>query len=184
MTMLSRSVPSLSVAVKNGSRPGAEALRTALAESLPKAATLAAKDFEYVSTLGYFTPRVLQGVKVVDAATVDTEMKRGVRYIDTRTAAEFKEGHVPGAVLLPYVEKSAKEADFNGAEDQFDIAKLGGDRNAPLIFGCNGAECWKSFKASQLALKAGYTQVNWFRGGFPEWRSAGLKIATAAPAPQ
>jgi rhodanese-related sulfurtransferase len=47
-----------------------------------------------------------------------------------------------------------------------------------LIFACNGAECWKSYKASQAALKAGFTKVHWFRGGFPEWRAAGQKIAT------
>ncbi len=47
-----------------------------------------------------------------------------------------------------------------------------------LIFACNGAECWKSFKASHAALKAGYKRVHWFRGGFPAWRAAGLKTET------
>ncbi|MDB5732924.1 MAG: hypothetical protein JWQ03_2819 [Variovorax sp.] len=190
VVLASRSVPGLSVAIKPGSKPGAEALRAALAESAPAAAPRAedtrmgartAQDFEYVSTLGYFTPRELPGATVVDAAAVVAGMQRGARYIDTRNAAEFKEGHVPGAVLVPYVEKSAKEPDFNPAEDQFDVARLGADRQAPLIFGCNGPECWKSFKASQAAVKAGYTQVRWFRGGFPEWRAAGLKTDTLAP---
>ena len=45
-----------------------------------------------------------------------------------------------------------------------------------LVFGCNGPECWKSHKASIAALKAGYKNVNWFRGGLPEWRAAGLAV--------
>jgi rhodanese-related sulfurtransferase len=98
------------------------------------------------------------------------------RYIDTRNNAEFNEGHVPGATLIPYVEKSSKDPDFNAAADEFNVDRLGPDKGALLIFGCNGPECWKSHKASIAALKAGYTNVAWFRGGLPEWRSAGLPV--------
>jgi rhodanese-related sulfurtransferase len=113
---------------------------------------------------------------VVDAQTVAQLLQSGAQYIDTRTDKEFAAGRVPGAKLVPYVEKSPKEADYDPAADQFDLTKLPANKAAPLIFACNGAECWKSFKASHAAVKAGYTQVHWFRGGFPEWRSAGLKI--------
>ena len=58
--------------------------------------------------------------------------------------------------------------------------KLGPDRDAKLVFACNGPECWKSFKASQAAIKAGYRKVHWFRGGFPEWRSSGMKFDAAS----
>jgi len=133
-----------------------------------------------VSTLGYFTPRTLPGAKVVDAAGVAQLLQAGATYVDTRTDAEFKAGHVPGAKLVPYVEKSAKEADFDPAQDQFDVAKLGPNKEADLIFACNGAECWKSFKASHAAVKAGYRKVHWFRGGFPEWRSSGQKYDIAS----
>jgi rhodanese-related sulfurtransferase len=190
LVMESKPAPAMSVAVKEGSKPDAEALRAALAVALAggvpgadnaKFVAMNAKDFSYVSTLGYFTPRALPGATVVDAPTVAKLLEGGARYIDTRTEAEFKAGHVGGAKLVPYVEKSAKDADFNATQDQFDVAQLGADRAAPLIFACNGAECWKSFKASHAALKAGYTKVHWFRGGFPEWRTAGLKAEVAAP---
>lgn len=181
----SKPVPGLSVAIREGVRPGPEALNTSLTEALAatgvsraegaKLAPQTAASFDYVSTLGYFTPRSLPGASVVDAKTVAQLMQRGGSYIDTRTDAEFKAGHVPGAKLVPYVEKSAKDADFDAKLDQFDLARLPTDRSAELIFACNGAECWKSFKASHAALKAGYTKVYWFRGGFPEWRSSGQK---------
>lgn len=191
VVMESKPVPGLSVAIKDGSKPGVEALQAALGESLAaagllrsQAATVAYKpdDFKYVATLGYFTPRTLPGANVVDAKTVAQLMQAGATYIDTRTETEFKAGHVPGAKLVPYVEKSAKEADFNAALDQFDVSKLGGDRNAELVFACNGPECWKSFKATQAAMKAGFTKVHWFRGGLPEWRSSGMKFDAVAAA--
>ncbi len=190
LVMESKPAPAMSVAVKDGHKPDAEALRAALMPALAagipgadnaKLVHLSAKDFSYVSTLGYFTPRNLPGATVVDAPAVAKLLEGGARYIDTRTDAEFKAGHVAGAKLIPYVEKSAKEADFNATQDQFDVAQLGTDRAALLVFACNGAECWKSFKASHAALKAGFTKVHWFRGGFPEWRSAGLKAEVAAP---
>ena len=55
---------------------------------------------------------------------------------------------------------------------QWHHRKLPADKAAQLIFACNGAECWKSYKASHAAIQAGYTRVYWFRGGLPEWRSA------------
>jgi rhodanese-related sulfurtransferase/ABC-type phosphate/phosphonate transport system substrate-binding protein len=179
--METQAAPGMSVALRNDSRIAADAFRSALGEALSAAdqgpvVSLKVDDFRYVSTLGYFTPRSLPGAEVVDAATVAQLLARGARYIDTRTDPEFKAGHVPGAKLVPYVEKSPKDADYDAALDQFDIAQLGSDRNAELVFACNGAECWKSYKASHAAIKAGFKRVYWFRGGFPEWRSSGQKV--------
>lgn len=187
VVMESKPVPGLSVALRDGARPGVAAFDAALTEALAsggvlqadnaKVMSLHAADFDYVSTLGYFTPRELPGVQVVEPETVVQLLKGGAIYVDTRTDAEFKAGRVPGARLVPYVEKSAKDADFDPRQDQFDLSRLPQEREAALIFACNGAECWKSFKASHAALKAGYKRVYWFRGGFPAWRAARLEVA-------
>ena len=84
---------------------------------------------------------------------------------------------MPSARWLPYVEKSVKDTDYDAKLDTFDVAKLPADKAAPLIFACNGAECWKSYKASHAALKAGHTRVYWFRGGIPEWRAGERAVA-------
>jgi rhodanese-related sulfurtransferase len=63
---------------------------------------------------------------------------------------------------------------FDASLDQFDLTKLPTDKGAPLVFFCNAGECWKSYKASVVAAKAGYSKVHWFRGGMPEWSSKGL----------
>ncbi|MBZ0092350.1 MAG: rhodanese-like domain-containing protein [Sulfuricellaceae bacterium] len=120
------------------------------------------------------TPASLQGATVVDAAKAKSLMDSGVKLFDTRVANEYAEGHIKGAINIPYKEKSAKSPDFDASQDSFDLSKLPSDKNTPVIFQCNGPECWKSFKSAHVAIKAGYKKVYWFRGGFPEWKAKGL----------
>jgi rhodanese-related sulfurtransferase len=120
------------------------------------------------------TPASLAGVKVVTADEVKKMLDAGVPVIDTRVAAEFAEKTIKGAKSVPYREKSAKAVDFDVAQDQFDLAKLPGDKAAPVVMFCNAGECWKSYKAAVVASKAGWSKVHWFRGGMPEWNSKGL----------
>lgn len=179
----SREVPGLSLAVLRRSALDADTLRQKLLAELVGrvpaglSTRIAAQDFDYVSTLGYFTPRLLAGANLVeDPGHIAQLLAQGARYIDTRTSEEFKQGHVPGAVLVSYVEKSAKDPGYDPAADQFDLQALGMNKSQPLIFGCNGAECWKSFKASHAAVQAGFKNVYWFRTGFPAWRDAGHPV--------
>ena len=120
------------------------------------------------------TPPSLTGVKNVSAEEVKRMLDSGVPVIDTRVAAEYAEKTIKGAKSVPYKEKSAKEPSFDASQDQFDLSKLPADKAAPLVLFCNSGECWKSYKASVVAQKAGYTKIHWFRGGFPEWSAKGL----------
>jgi ABC-type phosphate/phosphonate transport system substrate-binding protein/rhodanese-related sulfurtransferase len=158
--------------------PGAQADATAgVGLDVRHMKPIAVQEYEYVSTLGYFTPRVLDGVKIVGADQVLELMRQGVPLYDTRNAEEYRAGHIRGARSLPYGEKSAKEVGFDAGKDRFDLA--GVERNAPVIFACNGAECWKSYKSCVAALKAGFKQVHWFRGGYPEWVARSLPTDSA-----
>ena len=120
------------------------------------------------------TPASLKGAAVVSAAEANKLMSSGAAVIDTRVAAEYAEKTIKGAKNVTYKEKSTKDVTFDAAQDQFDLSKLPADKAAPLVFFCNAGECWKSYKASVVAIKAGYSKVNWFRGGMPEWQKAGL----------
>jgi rhodanese-related sulfurtransferase len=122
------------------------------------------------------TPETLAGVKIVKAEDVQNALKSGVPVIDTRVANEFADEHIKGARSVPYKEKSAKAANFDANQDSFDLAKLPADKNAPIVFYCNAGECWKSYKASVVAQRAGYKSISWFRGGMPEWKSRKLPV--------
>ena len=141
---------------------------------------ISAKEYDYVSTLGYFTPRLLGGVTIVSAEEVAELVKKGALLYDTRSEEEYRDKHIKGARWLPYIEKSAKEVGFDAAADRFDVARAAQNKSAPVIFACNGAECWKSYKSCVAARKAGYKQVYWFRGGFPEWVAKGFPVESVA----
>jgi len=143
-------------------------------KSLFYAACLSAAALFVQPALAQETPATLDGVKLVTAEQARDLGAKGAALIDTRTANEFAEKTVKGAINVPYGEKSAKDAKFDKAADKFDLAKLPADKGAPVIFFCNSGTCWKSYKASVVARDAGYKQVGWLRGGMPEWSSNGL----------
>lgn len=118
-------------------------------------------------------PDKVSGATIVTADKAKELIAKGAAVFDVRSANEFAEGHIKGAKLAAYKEKSAKVADFDAAADQFDLAKLPADKNAEMIFYCNGLDCWKSYKATVTAVKAGYKKIYWLRGGLPEWKSKG-----------
>ncbi|MDA8231544.1 MAG: rhodanese-like domain-containing protein [Magnetospirillum sp.] len=122
------------------------------------------------------TPPTLEGVPVVTAEQVQKMQSAGAAIIDARVALEYAESHIKGAISVPYHEQSAKSANFNAAEDMFNVKRLPADKATPMVMYCNGPTCWKSYKAAVVAVKAGYTKVYWFRGGVPDWEAAKLPM--------
>ena len=129
-----------------------------------------------MAELGLFTPTALPEVKVVTADDVSKLQASGAVFVDTRTEKEFHAKRVRGAVHAAYVEKSLKDVAFNAQLDDFSaldrVPGLTSDK--AVIFACNGAECWKSYKAAKVAKAKGFKNVYWFRGGLPEWAAAKL----------
>jgi rhodanese-related sulfurtransferase len=122
------------------------------------------------------TPAALTGTKLVSAEDVVKARSAGAVTIDTRVASEYADGHIKDALNVPYREKSEKAVTFDASQDEFNLAKLPADKAATVIMYCNGPECWKSFKASTVAIKGGYTNILWYRDGFPNWKSKSLPI--------
>ncbi|TMH59184.1 MAG: sulfurtransferase [Betaproteobacteria bacterium] len=132
-------------------------------------------NYKYVSALGNWTPSQLPGATIVTANEALALQQKGVPIIDVRIVKEYQEKHIRGAVSIPYGEKSLKDVAFDPKMDEWaGPQKL--DKNQPVVFHCNGAECWKSYKAARVALANGFKTVYWFRGGFPEWETAGLAV--------
>jgi rhodanese-related sulfurtransferase len=116
------------------------------------------------------------GVKLVDAKAVQALQAKGAVIVDTRKASEFGEGTIKGAISIPYdPEKSAKDANFDPAQDKFNMAKLA-DKNATIVVFCNAGSCWKSYKSAVVLAKNGYKNVHWYREGMPDWKARNLPI--------
>jgi ABC-type phosphate/phosphonate transport system substrate-binding protein/rhodanese-related sulfurtransferase len=186
-----KSVPSSGIAVNSALDPKIrQKIRDALLSPNPKrpsyaklasvgitkVASATEADYRYVSTLGYFTPTVLSGISIVTAEEVVDLRNKGVPLYDVRIDREYQEKHIKGAISLPYGEKSKKEVGFDASPDTFKLTDVVKDKNAPIIFACNGEECWKSYKASVWAQKQGYKNIYWFRGGFPAWKEKNLPL--------
>ncbi len=137
-------------------------------------------DFEFVSTRGFYSPEILVGATIPTAEQVKKLLAQRVPLFDVRPQAQYREAHIPGAVNVPYQMNSPKEVDYDDSVDGFDLAKLPKDKNAPMIFQCNGAECWYSYKAARYMVKRGYTKIYWFRTGLPAWKAAGYPVQRGA----
>jgi len=127
-------------------------------------------------TLAADTPASISGATVVTAVRAKALQDQGAIMVDARVANEYVEQHIKGAINIPYKEKSDKSVNFDASKDKFNTSKLPANKSAEIVIYCNGPECWKSFKASTAAVKAGYVRINWLRGGMPEWKEKELPV--------
>jgi rhodanese-related sulfurtransferase len=97
--------------------------------------------------------------RLVDAGTVTL--------LDVRPELEYRQGHIPGARSIPVAELERR------------LAELPSDRE--VVAYCRGPYCVYSDEAGQLLQRNGF-QVRRFAEGFPEWRAAGLAVATKGAA--
>lgn len=120
------------------------------------------------------TPTVLKGGKVIDTALAkQMAAAKGVFVFDMRSPVNYGKGRLPGAKSLPYREASEFKAEFDATKDQFDLKALPADKAATIMFYSDGPTGWKSYKAATLAIKAGYTNVHYYRNGTDDWVKAG-----------
>ena len=101
---------------------------------------------------------------IVDAAFVKANiavpMPENVILIDARPyKGKYVSGYIPGAVSIPL-----SHFDKN-------INLLPTDKNALLIYYCQGVKCKLSHKSAKKAEKLGYTNVKVYAKGYPEWIS-------------
>lgn len=177
----SASVPLRALSVQTETVPMAAQQKLAAAlqksNSLQLTLSTATKaDFKNVASMLNTTPTSLPGAKIISAAEANALIAKGIAVFDVRVEDEYKTAHVPGAVSVTYKESSAKEVGFDPADDQFALNKLPKDKNTPFMMYCDGTICWRSYKSAVMAIDAGWKNVYWFRGGFPEWKAAGLPI--------
>ena len=87
--------------------------------------------------------------------------------VDARSSSEFKTIHVKGSVNSPISSKKFPEI----------VKALRKKTKRPIVFYCNGRTCYKSYKATKAALKAGVKNVFAYDAGIFEWAKAYPKYA-------
>ena len=82
------------------------------------------------------------------------DTQEGYIILDTRTQEEYDEGHIPGAILIPYDEITEKEEGILTDKDQLILVYCRSGRRSKI--------------AAEALEKMGYTNIKEF-GGIIDW---------------
>ena len=87
-------------------------------------------------------------------------------FVDARSADNYDEGHIKGAISLPVGQFDEYIASF--------LDRYSSDQ--PIVTYCSGRTCEDSHNLAQFLSDAGFTNVRIFIDGFPGWQSEGHPI--------
>jgi rhodanese-related sulfurtransferase/DNA-binding transcriptional ArsR family regulator len=90
---------------------------------------------------------------------------KSVLLLDVRPEDEFVQGHLPGALNIPFAQLGKQ------------LSKL--PRRAEIVAYCRGPYCVLSFEAVAALRAKGYNARR-LEDGFPEWKAAGLPLGSAS----
>lgn len=107
------------------------------------------------------SPDFIEGTTKVDAEGVINKATSitDLVIIDSRIKSDRRQGYIEGSVSLTDEMTSCKT-----------LAGVIPSKTHPSLFYCNGPKCGRSAIAAKIAIKCGYKNIFWFRGGFEEWK--------------
>jgi len=108
------------------------------------------------------SPTSIPGAKTVTAAEAKKLFDDGVMFVDVRKDSDWDAGRVP----------EAEHLDSKKAFTEAALSKIAQKGDAMVIY-CNGEKCMRSSKASVKAVGWGFSNVYYFRDGYPAWKAAG-----------
>lgn len=115
-------------------------------------------------------PAVGRPVQIEIGAVKEFVDMAGAVMVDARESWEYEEGHIPGAISLPYDVAISDP----GLLETLDTG------GKPIITYCGGGACELSLSLAHDLLFAGHERVAVYMGGFPEWVEAGYAVKTPA----
>ena len=103
----------------------------------------------------------------IDVETLETlkESEMAV-LVDARTAGDFEEGHIPGAISLPISE----------FKEKYDTAAGFLVKDKSIIIYCIGVNCIDSSLLAKELSKKGHREIYVYKGGIEEWESLGNPV--------
>ena len=107
-----------------------------------------------------------------EAATIEPQLlverlawgDQALVVLDVRTAAEYAEGHVPGAQNIPHTELAAR------------IAELSAARSSDIVVYCRSGT--RAKQALTVLDAAGFKRLFHLQGDYQRWAEAGRPVAT------
>ncbi|HJT25016.1 MAG TPA: rhodanese-like domain-containing protein [bacterium] len=93
--------------------------------------------------------------------------KKACVFLDARKPEEYQDGHIPGALNF-YGNEPEKFAPL--------VMPQIPDKTREIIAYCHGGDCDLSLQTAKALREAGYTHVEIFTGGWPDWQKAGYPV--------
>lgn len=106
------------------------------------------------------SPMSVEGAKTINATQAKALFDEGALFVDVRSDKDWAAGRIPDAVHIE-LKKVFSEAAL--AQEA--------DKSEPIVIYCNGVSCMRSSQASAKAVAWGFTNVHYFRLGFPNWKA-------------
>ncbi|MGC9386257.1 MAG: rhodanese-like domain-containing protein [Hydrogenovibrio sp.] len=110
------------------------------------------------------SPTEVPGAKTVTVEEVKKLWMQGVLCIDPRRNADWEAGRIPGALHM-----MSKSDVYN---PQTVLAHTDGRYDAPIVSYCNAENCLRAANLARDLVSWGFTNVYYFRDGFPAWKNA------------
>jgi PQQ-dependent catabolism-associated CXXCW motif protein len=85
---------------------------------------------------------------------------------------------LPGAIWLPGAGRGTSfEDEVQARLERLFALAMRGNPARPMVFFCSSARCWLSYNAALRAVRLGYANVRWYRGGIEAWGTSGGALA-------
>ena len=111
------------------------------------------------------SPMTINGAKTVTTEQAKKLFDDGALFLDVRKDKDWNAGRVSDAVQLNI------KTNFSEESMSAEMAK-----SDPVVIYCNGERCLRSSNAAIKAVSWGFTNVYYYRDGFPAWKTAGYPV--------
>lgn len=109
------------------------------------------------------SPLEVSGAKSIGVEEVKRLWMQGVLCIDPRSNADWEAGRIPGALHM-----MTRSASYNADT----VLEHAGRYDAPIVSYCNAENCLRAADLARDLVSWGFTNVYYFRDGFPAWKNA------------
>jgi len=115
------------------------------------------------------TPEKISGTTKINAEGLIELIQNNPELIvfDARMKEDRYLGYIEDTISLPDIDTTCES-----------LASFITKENHPIAFYCNGPQCGRSVKSAKVALKCGYNNIYWYRGGFQDWKEKNYPYIT------
>ncbi|WP_052741744.1 rhodanese-like domain-containing protein [Kiloniella litopenaei] len=111
------------------------------------------------------SPTDVSGATTVNTAEAKALFDEGVYFVDVRKDSDWEAGRVPDAIHIELKKVFSDETLTAEVE-----------KDAKVVIYCNGEKCLRSSQAAAKAVEWGFSNVYYYRDGFPAWKAAGNPV--------